>query len=190
MVMDCIFRLRFSYYSYSLLVIRKMSRYRPPAPKSSPYISRDGFERLQQELKDIWTRRADVTMHLSAAAAEGDRSENAEYIYRKKELRELDRRIRYLQKRLPDLTIVERRADDQHVYFGAWVELETDEGEIKKLRLVGADEIDPAAGYISIDSPVARALLKKTVDDDISVVVAGETINYMIVSVAYAAPSK
>jgi len=166
-----------------------MSRYRPPTPKSSPYISRTGFERLQQELKSIWTRRAEVTAHLSAAAAEGDRSENAEYIYRKKELRELDRRIRYLQKRLPDLTIVERRADDDHIYFGAWVELETDEGDTKHVRLVGADEIDPAAGYISIDSPVARALLKKKIDDDISVEVAGDTINYSVVSIRYSEPS-
>jgi len=166
-----------------------MSRYRPPSPRSSPYITREGFEKLQQELKDIWTRRADVTMHLKAAAAEGDRSENAEYIYRKKELRELDRRIRYLQKRLPDLTIVERRADDEHVYFGAWVELETDAGEIKRVRIVGADEIDTSLGFISIDSPVARALLKKLVDDDISVDVAGETINYSVLSVSYAEPS-
>jgi len=167
---------------------KRMSRYRPPTPKSSPYISRDGFERLQQELKSIWTKRADVTAHLSAAAAEGDRSENAEYIYRKKELRELDRRIRYLQKRLPDLTIVDRRADEEHVYFGAWVELETDDGNIKNVRLVGADEIDPARGYISIDSPVARALLKKTIDDDISVQVAGESINYTVVSISYSEP--
>ncbi len=166
-----------------------MSRYRPPAAKSSPYISREGFERLQQELKDIWTRRADVTLHLSAAAAEGDRSENAEYIYRKKELRELDRRIRYLQKRLPDLTIVERRADEEHIYFGAWVELETDSGDVKMVRLVGADEIDPNAGYISIDSPVARALLKKMVDDEISVEVAGDTINYAVLSISYSSPT-
>lgn len=144
---------------------------------------------MQLELKDIWKRRADVTLHLSAAAAEGDRSENAEYIYRKKELRELDRRIRYLQKRLPDLTIVERRADDDHIYFGAWVSLETDDGEVKHVRLVGADEIDPAAGYISIDSPVARALLKKRVDDGISVEVAGATINYTVISVSYNEPS-
>lgn len=166
-----------------------MSRYRPPSPRSSPYISREGFEKLQQEQKAIWKRRAVVTVAVTAAAAEGDRSENAEYQYRKKELRELDRRIRYLQKRLPDLIIVERRADDEHIYFGAWVELETDDGEIKKVRLVGADEIDPSTGYISIDSPVARALLKKMVDDDISVEVAGATINYSIMSVSYAGPS-
>jgi len=162
-----------------------MSRYRPPVAKSSPYISKTGFKRLQKELKEIWVKRADVTAHLSAAAAEGDRSENAEYIYRKKELRELDRRIRYLQKRLPDLTVVDRRADDEHVYFGADVELETDDGEIKNVRLVGADEIDPSAGYISIDSPVARALLKKTIDDGISVEVAGKSINYTVVSISY-----
>ncbi len=162
-----------------------MGRYRPPAPRSSPYITRVGFERLQQELKDIWVRRADVTAHLSAAAAEGDRSENAEYIYRKKELRELDRRIRYLQKRLPDLTIVDRRADDQHIYFGATVELETEAGEIKKVRLVGADEINTATGDISIDSPVARALLKKQIDDEISVEVAGSVLTYYVVSINY-----
>lgn len=162
-----------------------MGRYRPPLPRSSPYISRSGFERLQREQKDLWTRRADVTAALSAAAAEGDRSENAEYIYRKKELRELDRRIRYLQKRLPDLTIVERRADDQHIYFGATVELDTDDGETKEVTLVGADEIDPALGRISIDSPVARALLKKTVDDEIEVSVEGSAICYTVVSVNY-----
>lgn len=162
-----------------------MGRYRPPSPRSSPYISPAGFSRLQQELKDIWVTRADVTAALSAAAAEGDRSENAEYIYRKKQLRELDRRIRYLQKRLPDLTVVNRRADDDHVYFGAWVTLENDQGEVKKVRLLGADEIDTSAGYISIDSPVARALLKKTIDDDISVEVAGETINYSVIDIEY-----
>lgn len=162
-----------------------MGRYRPPAPRSSPYISRKGFERLQQEQSDIWVKRADVTAHLSAAAAEGDRSENAEYIYRKKELRELDRRIRYLQKRLPDLTIVERRADDDHIYFGATVELETGDGETLTVTLVGADEIDPSKGHISIDSPVARALLKKQVDDDIDVVVNGKKLNYSVLSIRY-----
>lgn len=166
-----------------------MSRYRPPAPRSSPYISREGFERLQQELKAIWVRRAEVTVHVTAAAAEGDRSENAEYQYRKKELRELDRRIRYLQKRLPDLTIVEQRENDDTIYFGAWVELETDDGDVKKVRLVGADEIDPTAGFISIDSPVARALLKKSVDDEITVEVAGASINYAVLSVSYNKPS-
>jgi len=140
---------------------------------------------LQQEQKAIWTRRADVTAALSAAAAEGDRSENAEYIYRKKELRELDRRIRYLQKRLPDLTIVDRRADTDHVYFGATVELEADNGEERCVTLVGSDEIDPSKGHISIDSPVARALLKKQIDDDIEVVVDGKKISYTVLAIRY-----
>ncbi len=163
-----------------------MGRYRPPSPKSSPYITRSGFETLQQEQKDIWVRRADVTAALSAAAAEGDRSENAEYIYRKKELRELDRRIRYLQKRLPDLVVVDRRANSDQVFFGATVTLETDAGEQKVVRLVGADEIDPSSGLISIDSPVARALLKKTIDDDISVEVSGKMLNYYVINIEYA----
>jgi len=107
-----------------------MGRYRPPQPKSSPYITREGFDRLKQEEKDIWVRRADVTAHLSAAAAEGDRSENAEYIYRKKELRELDRRIRYLQKRIPDLVVVDRRANNDQVFFGATISLEAEDESI------------------------------------------------------------
>ncbi len=102
-----------------------MSRYRPPAPKISPYITVEGMRRLEAEQKALWPRRREVVAALSAAAAEGDRSENAEYIYRKKELRELDRRIRYLQKRLPDLTVVrEKPTGSERVYFGATVHLE------------------------------------------------------------------
>lgn len=162
-----------------------MSRYRPPQPKSSPYITRDGFERLQAESKALWERRADVTLAVTAAAAEGDRSENAEYIYRKKELREIDRRIRYLQKRLPDLTIVDRRADGDQVFFGATVTLETDAGDEMSVRLVGADEIDPALRHISVDSPLARALLKKSVDDEASIEVNGVRTTYVVVDINY-----
>ncbi len=162
-----------------------MGRYRPPQPKSSPYITRAGFERLKQEEKDIWMRRADVTAALSAAAAEGDRSENAEYIYRKKELRELDRRIRYLQKRIPDLTIVDRRADNDQVFFGATVALEGDDGSELTVRIVGADEINPEHKHISVDSPLARAMLKKQVDDEVSLSVNGVQSHYYIVSVIY-----
>lgn len=161
-----------------------MSRYRPPQPGSSPYITRQGYERLKQEQKAIWVRRKEVTAALSAAAAEGDRSENAEYIYRKKELREIDRRVRYLQKRIPDLTVVDRRAEADAIYFGAEVELETDNGSIS-VRIVGADEIDPALKYISIDSPLARALLKKRVDDEVTIEVEGRKIDYAVLSVAY-----
>ncbi len=162
-----------------------MGRYRPPQPKSSPYITRAGFDGLKQEEKDIWVRRADVTAALSAAAAEGDRSENAEYIYRKKELRELDRRIRYLQKRIPDLVVVDRRADNEQVFFGATVSLESDDDEAMTVRVVGADEIDPAKKHISVDSPLARAMLKKRIDDEVTLTINGVTRHYFIVAVSY-----
>lgn len=162
-----------------------MGRYRPPQPKSSPYITRAGFDQLKQEEKDIWVRRADVTAALSAAAAEGDRSENAEYIYRKKELRELDRRIRYLQKRIPDLVVVDRRADNDQVFFGATVSLEAEDESVMTVRIVGADEIDPEHKHISVDSPLGRAMLKKRIDDEVSLTVNGVKSHYYIVSVTY-----
>ena len=161
-----------------------MSRYRPPQPKSSPYITRHGFERMQQEEKQLWARRKVVTAALHEAAAEGDRSENAEYIYRKKELRELDRRIRYLQKRLPDLTVIDRCADSDAIFFGAEVELESDT-DTMMVRIVGADEIDPARRHISIDSPLARALLKKQVDDDVTIQVEGKSLTYSVLGLSY-----
>ena len=162
-----------------------MSRYRPPEPRSSPYISRAGFDRLQREHASLWARRADVTAALSAAAAEGDRSENAEYIYRKKELRELDRRIRYLQRRLPALTIVPPRQAASRIYFGAFVVLSFGAGERLQVRLVGADEIDPARHHISIDSPMARALLGKQAGDRVCVSVADRHDPYDVLSVSY-----
>lgn len=161
-----------------------MSRYRPPQPKSSPYITQSGFDKLQSEQKALWQRRKEVTAAVTAAAAEGDRSENAEYIYRKKELREIDRRIRYLQKRLPDLTIVERKDAADAIYFGCVVTLES-EGETKTVRLVGADEIDTAKKYISIDSPLSQALLKKRVDDSVTITVDERVIHYDIVELSY-----
>lgn len=163
-----------------------MSRWRPPSPKSSPYITPAGARRLEAELKALWERRADVTRHLAAAAAEGDRSENAEYIYRKKELREIDRRLRYLQKRLPALTIVDQIPGHRdRVYFGAWVTLEDDNGEESTYRIVGADEIDTQQGWISVDSPMARALLKKAVDDEIQVQTPSGPASGFIVRVWY-----
>jgi transcription elongation factor GreB len=165
-----------------------MSRWRPAAPKASPYITPDGARRLQAELKALWERRADVAKHLAAAAAEGDRSENAEYIYRKKELREIDRRIRYLQKRLPVLTVVTQvpSARDR-VFFGAWVTLENEAGEESTYRIVGADEIDTAEGWISVDSPMARALLKRAIDDEVTVQTPGGEARRLIVEVRYEA---
>ncbi len=163
-----------------------MGRYRPPAPKKSPYISRQGFECLQLELKQRWQLRKDVTAALSAAAAEGDRSENAEYIYRKKQLREIDYRIRYLQKRLPELTIVDRPpANTAQVFFGARVTLEDAEGKNHCYRIMGPDELDPGKGIISIDSPMAQAMMKKTVDDEIKVQTPAGEQYYFIVDIDY-----
>ena len=164
-----------------------MSRYRPPQPKSSPYITPEGFEALQQEELELWKRRAEVTQALSAAAAEGDRSENAEYIYRKKQLREMDRRIRYLQKRLPDLTVVDKVGNEKQVFFSAWVELETESGHNVEYRIVGGDEIDAdtSKGYISVDSPMARALLKREVDDEVTVKIGDKTTTYFVNAIRY-----
>ena len=166
-----------------------MGRYRTPAPKSSPYITREGHQALQQELKDLWLRRAEVTRALTAAAAEGDRSENAEYLYRKKELREIDRRLRYLQKRLPELKVVSSPpSNTELIFFGAWVSLEDDDGVERVYRIVGADEFDTARGWISMDAPLARALMKKTLDDEVRVETPGGVRHYLIVGVRYEAP--
>jgi len=166
-----------------------MGRYRAPAPASSPYITPAGQRKLASELQALWVRRADVTRALTAAAAEGDRSENAEYIYRKKELREIDRRIRYLQKRLPALKIVhEPPSDRTRVFFGVAVTLENDAGELVSYRIVGADEFDPALGWISIDSPMARALLGKHLDETVQVTTPGGTVSYVIVGISYTQP--
>ncbi len=163
-----------------------MSRYRPPQPKASPYISREGYEALQQEEKSLWQRRKNVTRAVTAAAAEGDRSENAEYIYRKKELREIDRRIRYLQKRLPELKIVDTVPDNpRQIFFGAWVTLQDKQDEEHVYRIVGSDEFDSRTEYISMDSPLARALIKKQIDDEVVVQTPGGAVSYMVIEVQY-----
>ena len=164
-----------------------MSRYRPPPEKSSPYITREGFDALQAEEKEIWPKRSEVTQALSAAAAEGDRSENAEYIYRKKQLAEIDRRIRYLQKRLPDLTVVDSVGDECRVFFSAWVTLEKEDGSEVEYRIVGGDEIDSdsSRGYISLDSPMARALMKKGLDDEIEINIGGNRQVFIITGIRY-----
>lgn len=148
-----------------------MGRYRTPSAPKAPYITPQGYQRLLNEQSALWRRRHEVVTALSEAAAEGDRSENAEYIYRKKELREIDSRIRYLQKRIPALNVVEHSpAQKDRVFFGAWVTL-IDENETQvRYRLVGPDEFDQQKDYISIDSPVARALLKKQLGDEIEIV--------------------
>jgi transcription elongation factor GreB len=163
-----------------------MSRYRPPAPPKSPYITRQGYDDLARELDALWLRRREVTQALSAAAAEGDRSENAEYIYRKKELRELDRRIRYLQKRLPTLKIVDHGpSNPEQIFFAAQVTLADEQGEQFTCRIVGPDEFDPKRHWISIDSPLSRALLKHRIDDEIWVETPGGSRCYLVIDISY-----
>ncbi|MDP8161832.1 transcription elongation factor GreB [Pasteurella skyensis] len=137
----------------------------------SPYITREGWHTLEKELKFLWkVERPQVTQAVSDAAALGDRSENAEYIYGKRRLREIDRRVRFLSKRLDVLRIIDYSPSQEgKIFFGAWVELENEEGEINQYRIVGCDEFDPAKHWISIDSPVARALIGKQVDDEVKV---------------------
>jgi transcription elongation factor GreB len=163
-----------------------MSRYRPPGPKKSPYITPVGMRALEQEQKAIWLKRREVVAALSAAAAEGDRSENAEYIYRKKELRELDRRIRYLQKRLPELKVVDKKpASSERIYFGANVHLEDENELVKIYRIVGPDEFDHQDHYISVDSPLAQSLLKRELGEEIEVDVPSGRLSYLITEISY-----
>lgn len=164
-----------------------MTRWRPPQPKSSPYITPAGETALKDELRELWQlRRRDVVPALQAAAAEGDRSENAEYIYRKKQLGQIDRRIRYLSKRLDIVEVIDRKPPDlKKVHFGAIVTLETEQGEEVVYRIVGADEIDSRKFWISVDSPVARALLGKSLDDSVQVERPDGRIELLILDVEY-----
>ena len=166
-----------------------MGRWRPPAEKSTALITREGHDRLKAELDELWrVKRPEVVRALAAAAAEGDRSENAEYTYRKKQLGEIDRRVRYLSKRLEVLKVVDAAPSDREaVFFGAEVELENiASGELVRYRIVGPDETDAASGCISIDSPLARALLKKRIDDEFDVELPGGRQGFAIIGIDYA----
>jgi transcription elongation factor GreB len=165
-----------------------MARWRPPPPRSSPYITPEGEKSLRDELKGLWLkRRQEVVPALTAAAAEGDRSENAEYIYRKKQLGEIDRRIRYLSQRLDKVQVVRQKPPRQdRVFFGAEVVVENQAGTVRRYRIVGADEIDAARGYISVDSPLARALLGKQVDSEVSVELPEGPASFVLREIAYA----
>ena len=167
-----------------------MSRWRPPAEKSTALITREGHARLKSELDDLWrVRRPEVVKALAAAAAEGDRSENAEYTYRKKQLGEIDRRVRYLSKRLEVLRVIgEAPGDREAVFFGALVEVESVvDGESYRYRIVGPDETDARQGHISIDSPLARAMLKKRIDDEFEAHLPGGVQRFVIIDVRYIA---
>ncbi len=159
----------------------------PRITKSSPYITPEGYATLKSEYDQLWNvRRPEVVRALAAAAAEGDRSENAEYIYRKKELREIDRRVRYLQKRLPELKVVASKpADASRVFFGATVTVSDDGGVEKTYRIVGADETDAAHGMISVDSPLARALLKKSEGESVLASLPGGEREFEILRIRY-----
>ena len=143
-----------------------MGRYRPPRRRGSAYITPEGEARLREELHQLWKiERPEVTATVHEAAKNGDRSENGDYIYGKRRLREIDSRVRFLNKRLDELQVVDRAPDDpSKVYFGAWVDLEDEHGEEVSWRIVGPDEFDLAAGKLSMDSPLARALLGKRLD--------------------------
>ncbi len=148
-----------------------MSRYQPSRTPGSKYITPEGRKRLSDEFELLWReKRPEVTAALAAAAAEGDRSENAEYIYRNKQLREIDARIHHLKNRLQHIVVVDTTpADSSRVFFGAWIRLEDAEGNVSEYRIVGPDEFDHARGLISMDSPMARALMKKSEGDEVAV---------------------
>ena len=164
-----------------------MSRYRPTTPKGSKFITPAGAEQLKTELDHLWrVLRPQVTQAVSEAAAQGDRSENAEYIYGKKQLREIDRRVRFLRQRLDGMTVVDQPpSDPRRVFFGAWVTLEDDNGTEMEYRIVGPDEFDATKGFISMDAPLGRALLRKAIDDEVKVELPGGARTYVIVAVRY-----
>ncbi|MDZ4348507.1 MAG: transcription elongation factor GreB [Xanthomonadaceae bacterium] len=168
-----------------------MSRWRPPAAASTALITRAGLDRLKTELEILWRqRRPEVVAALAAAAAEGDRSENAEYTYRKKQLGEIDRRVRYLSQRLEALKVVETApADPSTIYFGAWFSVEClASGECFRYRIVGPDETRAGRNWISVDSPLARAALGKRADDEFEAGLPGGSRRFVVLEVSYAAP--
>ncbi len=164
-----------------------MGRYRTPQAEGSRYITPEGAQRLRQELDQLWLReRPQVTCAVSEAAAQGDRSENAEYIYGKRRLREIDQRVRFLRKRLDGMVIVDRApADPDRVFFGAWISLQSEDGTQSVYRIVGPDEFDMASGYLSMDSPLGGALLRKQLDDEIVVELPEGTRRFVIVAIDY-----
>ena len=153
----------------------------------SKYATAEGARRLRAELDELWrVERPAVTRAVAEAAAMGDRSENAEYIYGKRRLREIDRRVRYLRQRLDGLKVVSSPpADRSRVFFGAWVTIEDETGASRRHRIVGPDEFDREPGYVSMDSPLGRALLGKRVDDEVEVVLPGGAQTLSIVAIEY-----
>src|SRR6516162_7001441 len=164
-----------------------MGRFRAPPPAASKYVTPTGARRLREELEQLWREeRPRVTQAVAAAAAQGDRSENAEYIYGKRRLREIDRRVRFLRRRLQGMVIVDQPpADMQRVFFGAWVMLEAEDGARSRYRIVGPDEFDMAPGYISMDSPLGKALLRRRIEEEVTVETPSGSRIYAIVAIEY-----
>ena len=158
-----------------------------PRPKISNYVTAAGEKRLRDELNFLWrTERPQITQSVSEAAAMGDRSENAEYIYGKKRLREIDRRVRHLRKRLELLTVVNTPpSDPSKIYFGAWVDLEDESGNLFRYRLIGPDEVGDATGYISIDAPLGRALLGKSTESEVGIETPSGHKLWYVIGVSY-----
>jgi transcription elongation factor GreB len=164
-----------------------MGRFRTATPTASQYSTPEGARRLREELEQLWrVERPRVTQAVSAAAAQGDRSENAEYTYGKRRLREIDRRVRFLRQRLDGMVIVDQPpADRNRVFFGAWVTVESSDGAQSRYRVVGPDEFDREPGFISMDSPLGRALLRRALDDEVTVELPGGRRTFVIVEIEY-----
>jgi transcription elongation factor GreB len=164
-----------------------MGRWRPPTRPGSQYITVEGANRLRAELDTLWRiERPQVTQAVSEAAAQGDRSENADYIYGKRRLHEIDRRVRFLRKRLDGMVVVDQPpTDPQRIFFGAWVTVEDAQGEEHLYRIVGPDEFDMDPNYISLDAPLGRALLGKALDDDITLQLADGQKTLIITAIRY-----
>lgn len=158
-----------------------------PVIVKTKLITREGYNALKAEHDELWfKKRPEVTKIVTWAASLGDRSENADYQYSKRQLRQIDSRIRYLRKRLEDLQIVDYSPQQEgKVFFGAWVEIEDDDGQVLKFRIVGPDEIYGRTDYISIDAPMARALLKKQVDDSFVVQTPTGAKEWLVVDIQY-----
>jgi len=164
-----------------------MSRYRKPTPWGSPYITAEGEKALQEELHQLWKiERPQVTHAVHEAAKNGDRSENGDYIYGKKRLREIDSRVRYLNKRLEELKIINTVPSDKNkIYFGAWVTLEDNDGKEIVYRIVGPDEFNISHGLLSMDSPLAKKMLGKRVDDEFDLTISDRKNNFVITKIEY-----
>jgi transcription elongation factor GreB len=164
-----------------------MGRYRPPRQRGSKYITPEGEQALRDELHQLWkVERPTVADTVHEAAKNGDRSENGDYIYGKRRLREIDSRVRFLNKRLDEVEVVQRAPGDTgKIFFGAWVTLENEAGEESRWRIVGPDEFDLANRKLSMDSPLARALLGKRLDDEVQVQSPSGEQLYYVTDISY-----